>query len=361
VYNNIPLASAFSYGNPVIRWEKKQETNLGIELSFFKGRINTDFRYFREKVIDLLDNTSTPPSVGRSSAIVNIGSLQNRGFEVTARVEVVKTRDMLWEVGANITKVNNKLVNVYDKETPNVANSTTRNIENYPVNGWFGYKYSHVNPETGSLMVYARKKTSKLVDSKVVTTYEDQLVDLSKTTTAVMQTDYSTYYLGQRDPSLYGGFNTRFVYKAVELSANFVMASGNQIIGFRDRREGPSGATDDITASRTNRLAENLYRWRQAGDITDVPVYRNSASSYTSYLISKDIESGAYLKCNQMALTWRAPRAVTQNSVLKTLRVSFISENVFTLSKYSGTDAETQTPFGYPNTRSYTLSLTVGL
>jgi hypothetical protein len=210
-------------------------------------------------------------------------------------------------------------------------------------------------------MVYARKKTSKLVDSKVVTTYEDQLVDLSQTTTAVMQTDYSTYYLGQRDPNVYGGFNTRLVYKTVELAANFVMASGNQIPSFMDRRNGPSAGVDDITASRTNRLVKNLYRWRQAGDVTDIPVYRNSASSYTSYLISKDIESGSYLKCNQMAFTWRAPKSITRNGVIKTLRASLIAENVFTLSKYSGTDAETQTPFGYPNTRTYTLSLTLGL
>src|SRR5690606_27869703 len=132
VYNNIPLPSQFHYGNPVIRWEKKQETNLGMELSFLNGRINTDFRYFDEKVIDLLDDTQTPPSSGRSSAIVNVGTLENKGFEITARIEVIKTKDMMWEIGGNITQVKNKLVNVFEKEVPNVANSATRNIENHP-------------------------------------------------------------------------------------------------------------------------------------------------------------------------------------------------------------------------------------
>jgi len=360
VYNNTPLASSFAYGNPVIRWEKKKETNLGVELSFLNGRINTDFRYFDEKVVDLLDNTQTPPSSGRSSAVVNIGSLSNKGYEISTRIEVLKSKKMLWEISGNITQVKNNLDNVYEKEVPNIASSTTRNIEGNPVNGWFGYKFSHVDPETGNLMVYARKRTSQLVDSKVVITYEDELVDLSKTTTAVMQTDYRTYYLGHRDPELYGGFSTRFVYGPFEFTSTFVYAAGNDIISFRDRREGPSGTTDDLTASRTNRLKENLYRWRQAGDITNIPAYRNSASSYTSYLISTDIESGAYLKCNEMAVSWRAQSPLLRKTALKTLKATLVANNLFILSKYSGTDPETQTPFGYPNTRAYTLSLSLG-
>lgn len=363
LYNNILLANAFNYGNPVIRWEKKQETNIGLELSFLKGRINTDFRFFDEKVIDLLDNTQTPPSSGRTSAVVNVGTMSNKGYEVSARIEVIKSKDVLWEVSGNITQVKNKLINVYEDEVPALAsatNSSTRNIEGYPVNGWFGYKFSHVDPETGSLMVYARKRTSKLVDSKVQVTYEDKLVDLSKTTTAVMQSDYRPYYLGHRDPEMYGGFSTRLVYKAFELNATFVLASGNDILSFRDRREGPSGATDDINASRTNRLKENLYRWRQAGDVTDIPVYRNSSSSYTSYLISTDVESGDYLKCNEMALSWRAQGSLLKKTIMKSLKATLVAGNLFILSKYSGTDPETQTPFGYPNTRNYTLSLAVG-
>jgi outer membrane receptor protein involved in Fe transport len=362
VYNNIPLASAFAYGNPVIKWEKKQETNLGLEVSLFNGRINTDFRYFDEKVNDLLDNTITPPSSGRSSAIVNIGTLSNRGFEISARFEAVKTKNLLWEVGGNITQVKNNLDKVYEKEVPNVITTPirTRNIQGYPVNSWFGYKFSHIDPETGSVMVYAQKKVTKLEGTNVVTSYQDELVDLSKTTTAVMQTNYSTYYLGHRDPELYGGFSTRLVYKALEFASTFVLATGNNIVSFMDRREGPSGNTDDITASRTNRLKNNMSRWRQAGDITDIPFYRNAASSYTLYMISKDVESGNYLKCNEMSLSWRAPSKLLSHTALKTLKGTLVANNLFIISKYSGTDPETQTPFGYPNARTYTLSLTVG-
>lgn len=360
VYANTPVATNFAYGNPVIKWEKKKETNLGLELSLFNGRINTEFRYFTEEVMDLLDNTKTPPSVGRPSAVINVGNLTNKGLEVNLRLEAIKTKDFMWEIGGNITKVKNQLTNVFEKEVPVLGASTTSNVETYPVNSWFGYKFSHVNPETGSLIVLAQKRSSKLAGGKVETTFTDTEVDLSKVSLADLQSQYRPYYLGHSDPEIYGGFNTRVTYKSVELTANFVYADGNDIISFRDRREGPSGATNDIVASRTNRLKNNLNRWRQAGDVTDIPIYRTANTSYTNYLISTDVESGAYLKCTELALSWRAPRQLLNSTVLKTLKATLVASNLLALSPYSGTDAETKTPFGYPNTRNYTLSLTVG-
>lgn len=360
VYQKIPVASAFNYGNPVIKWEKKQETNLGLELSFFKGRVNADVRYFDEKIVDLLDNTIMPASTGRTSAVVNVGSMSNKGFEVSTRLEIVKKPDLLWEVGGNITRVKNKLLNVFDKEPPNIATSTTRNIENYPVNSWFGYKYSHVDPETGDVMVYAQKVHTEWVDGVVVPAYKEELINLSTTPAAVLQTDYRAFFLGQRNPDTYGGFNTRFQYKSFEVFGSFVVASGNRILSFRDRQEGPSGTTNDLMASRTNRRKENLFRWRTGGDITDIPAYRSSTSSYTNYLISKDLEQGAYLRCTELALSWRARGTFLRKSPFNTLRATLGVGNLFMLTPYRGTDPETQTPFGYPNTPTYTLSLTLG-
>jgi hypothetical protein len=66
------------------------------------------------------------------------------------------------------------------------------------------------------------------------------------------------------------------------------------------------------------------------------------------------------MKCTELALSWRAPRPLLARSGMKSLKATIVASNLLALSPYSGTDAETQTPFGYPNTRSYTASLTVG-
>lgn len=359
-YDDVVKASGFSYGNPVLKWEKKKDINLGLEMSLYKGRANFEIRYFDEKVIDLLDDVKLPVSVGRSSATVNVGSLSNKGWEIGARFEVLKTTNILWEVGGNFTTVKNNLDKVFNNELPNVASSTTRNIQGYPINSWFGYKVSHVNEENGHLMVKALRENNEIVDNKVVTTYTEEIIDLNNISTADLQTKYRTYALGHVNPDYYGGFNTRFVYNSFEIAGNFVFAGGNKILGFQDRKEGPDGAVDEITASRTNRTVEQLNRWRQPQDVTDIPLYNRSASSYTSFLVDTDIEDGSYLKCTELAFAWRAKPAMLGKSIVKTLKASVIANNLFTLSTYSGTDPETQTTFGYPTTTSLTFSLNIG-
>ncbi|WP_140938524.1 SusC/RagA family TonB-linked outer membrane protein [Sphingobacterium lumbrici] len=353
VYDDIVKASAFNYGNPVLKWENKRDINYGAQLSVLNSRLNIEANYYDNKVSDLLDNVSLPASIGRTSSVVNAGILSNKGWELSVRVEAVKNTDWLWEIGANLTTVNNNLDKVYYKKTPNISSLSPQNVENYAVRSWFGYKYSHIDPTNGHLMVFAQK-----VDP-VGNIVGDEVIDLSKITSADLQTKYRTYYLGQQDPKTYGGFNTRVRYKNFTLSSNFVFADGNMIKGFQDRREGPSGQTDDITASRTNRLKNQQYHWRQHGDVTDIPFYAQSTSNYTFYLTDRDIESGAYIKCTELGLNWRANPALFKKLV-KQLQVGVFANNLFTITPYSGIDPETQMAFGYPTTPSYTFSLNIG-
>lgn len=353
VYDDVVKASGFEYGNPVLKWEKKRDVNYGVEISILDSRVNIEANYFNNKVTDLLDNVKLPISVGRTSAAVNIGSLSNKGVELSARIEVIKNKDWLWEVGGNLTTVKNNLDEVFYKRTPSVASLDPENVENHAIRSWFGYKYSHIDPTNGHMMVYAQRLDP---EENII---GDELIDLSTITDSDLKSKYRSYHLGQQDPKLYGGFNTRIRYKNYTLTSNFVFADGNKIKGFQDRREGPSLLTDDITASRTNRLKNQQYRWTQYGDVTDIPVYSPNISNYTRYLVDKDIESGAYIKCTEIALSWRANPSLFKK-VVKQLQVALIANNLFTISPYSGTDPETQLAFGYPTTRSYTLSLNVG-
>lgn len=359
-YDGIVKADEFNYGNPVLKWERKKDINLGLELSLYKGRVNIEARYFDEKVTDLLDKVQLPVSVGRQDATVNVGALSNKGLELSTRLEVIRTKDLLWEVGANYTTVKNNLDDVYYDMLPSIAQSRTSNIEGYAVNSWFGYKFDHVDATNGHMMVKALKIDTKVEGNQVINTYTEEVIDLNSISSADLQAKYRTYYLGQKDPDFYGGFNTRVAYKAFELASNFVYAGGNTILSFQDRKEGPGGIVDEITSSRTNRLKDQLYRWRNPGDRTDIPAYGRNASNYTNYLLNSDLEDGSFLKCTELAISWRAQSSMLSKGPVKTLKASLIANNLFTLSNYSGTDPETQTTFGYPTTKSLTVLLNIG-
>lgn len=353
IYGDIVKAQGFTYGNPVLKWERKRDINYGAEISVLDTRLNFEVNYYDNKVTDLLDNVRLPVSVGRGSSVVNSGILSNKGWEISTRIEAIKNADWLWEIGGNITTVKNNLEKVYYRNEPNVSSLLPQHVEGYAVNSWFGYKFDHINPTNGHVMAVAQTVD---VNGNIE---GEEVIDLSGISSADLQNNYRTFYLGQQNPTLYGGINTQLRYQNITMRANFVFAMGNKIMSFQDRREGPSGLTDDITAARTNRLKNQQYRWTQPGDITDIPAYSSNYSNYASYLITKDLEKGAYIKCTEVGFSWRANPNMF-NKVVRQLTIGLYANNLFTISPYSGTDPEIQMAFGYPTTPSYIFSLNVG-
>jgi len=360
-FDGLGYATEVTWGNPVLKWEKKKDLNIGLELSMYKGRFNLEGQYFESNISDLLDNRSIAPSTGRNFVTVNSGSLKNSGVELGARAEVIKNSSWLVELGGNITFVTNELKDVFGKLPPTLPYYTPQNIQGFPINSWFGYKFSHIDLLNGHAMVKALKEINETVDGKLTTRYEDELIDLTTTSYSDMTTNYRPYQLGHIDPALYGGFNTHVVYKSFDFAAYFVYETGNKIVSFQDRREGPNDPyTSDVSASRVNRTVDNLYRWRQVGDITNIPAYSANVTNFNQFLMDTDIEDGSYLKCSQMTIGWRAKPELLKNTLFKALKANIIGTNLFTFSRYSGIDPETRTPFSYPSSPNVLISLTVG-
>lgn len=364
-YNGVLYGSTITYGNPVLRWEKKQNKDAGLEMSFFKGRINTELSYFHEKIIDLLDQVQVAASGGRTLTIENASSLSNRGFELALRVEAIKTKSFLWEISANVAKVKNKVLKTFYNSAPSQdlaeLNLNTKFVAGYPVDSWFGLKYSGVDPNTGHLMAWARKQIRNEKDGQVFFTYEDQEIDVTATSRNDIITQYRPYYLGSRQPDIYGGFQSRFAYKNWDMFVGFSFATGNKIQGFNERWSAPNARSSDTKISRFNRLKENMYRWRSPGDITNIPQYYLYANAFNEVFTDYDLESGSYLKCQSLALSYRLPQKAMEKYGLSNAKIGLSATNIFTLSTYSGIDPETQTAFGYPNTRMYSVSLELGL
>jgi len=364
-YNNILYASTITYGNPVLKWEKKQNKDLGLEMSFFKGRLNTEISYFNEKIENLLDQVQVPASSGRTTTMENFASLSNKGFELSLRGEVIKSKDFLWEISGNVANIKNEVLSTYYSSAPSQAqgelNFNTKFVAGYSVDSWFGLKYSGIDPNTGHVLAWARKQIRNENSGQVFYTYEDKEIDVTSTTYTDIVTQYRPYYLGSKQPDLYGGFQNRFVYKNWDLFMSFTFATGNKIQGFNERWSAPDARSSDSKISRVNRLKENVNRWRSPGDITNVPQYYLTANAFNSVFTDYDLQSGSYLKCQSLGLSYRLPKTMLDKWKLSNAKLGMNVSNFFTLSNYIGTDPETQTAFGYPNTRMYSLALEIGL
>lgn len=336
-----------------------------MELSLFRGRFNVEFNYFDEKVIKLLDQVHVPASSGRTSTFENASSLSNIGYELALRAEIIKNKRFLWEVRGNIASYKNKVLATYYSSTPSQGqtelNFDTKFVQGFPVDSWFGLKYAGIDPNTGHVMAWARKQIQNLKDGNVFYTYEDQKIDVTSTSYNEIVTNYRPYYLGSKQPDFYGGFQNRVTYNNWEAFVAFSFASGNKILGFNERYSTPDARNSDTKISRLNRLKENENRWRSPGDITDIPQYYLNTNAFNSVFTDYDLESGSYLKCQSISISYRLPRTLLGNFALTNARIGVAATNLFTVTSYSGIDPETQTAFGYPNTRMYSVSLEIGL
>jgi len=367
-YSGIVYADQITYGNPVLQWEKKQNIDGGIEMSFLKGRVNAEFTLFSEKVTGLIGPVQVPASSGRVQTTSNSASLSNKGYEIALRLEPVKTRDFLWEIGGNIAWIKNEVLSTYYSSIPSQENSAdaymSKFVQGYPVDAWFGLKFAGIDPSTGHVLAHAQKQSQVMQNGKPSFSYQDEVIDVTATPNSEIVSDYRPYYLGSRQPDFYGGLNTRFVYKTWDLYVGFSYAAGNNILKFNQGVSSPyggSGQGSDYNVARTNVLSKSANRWRTPGDQTDIPQYYRFSNAFNNIFTDYNLQSGSYLKCQSIMLTYRFPQTMLGHSGITNLKLGAGVTNVFTLTNYEGTDPETQQAFGYPNTRMYSFTLEVGI
>ena len=87
-------------GNPDLRWERTLTSNVGIDLTMFKGRWDLTFDAYIKNTDDLLVNVTKAPSVGVASARENLGAIENRGVELRTRVVPISTKQLQWSISA---------------------------------------------------------------------------------------------------------------------------------------------------------------------------------------------------------------------------------------------------------------------
>ena len=97
-------------GNPNITWETNTNLNIGAEFGLWQDRLSGSVDFFYRKTSDMLFSVPVTPSLGYTSYYDNIGDMANTGLEVVLNGDIIRTRDIVWSVNANITYVKNKVL-----------------------------------------------------------------------------------------------------------------------------------------------------------------------------------------------------------------------------------------------------------
>ncbi len=174
---------------------------------------------------------------------------------------------------------------------------------------------------------------------------------------------YDMVYLGNSNPKCYGGFGVNLYYGRFELNASFNFRMGNQIVNLA------RGNYESMTGN-TNQSFATTHRWRQNGDITEIPRALSSTvtSSYNSLPSDRYVENGDYLRLQYIQAKYNFDAKKLKKYGIRSLNLSATINNVFCWTKYTGVDPEVGIG-GFavatdnsktPRSRSFTCSVNLG-
>ena len=307
-------------GNDNLSWESCWTTNLGLHAGFW-NRLNVDLEYYFKYTTDML--MAVPLSYAQSNGYgyrwENVGKMVNTGLELNVSADLVRSADFLWNFNFNMGYNLNRITELYNgvSEYEN-ANTNTKLVVGHPLGEFYMNRYAGVNPANGDALWYDKdgNLTNELRDS-------DRVL-LGKSCNAPLQ----------------GGFGTMVSYRGLSLSAQFSWVGERYMVN-NDRYFDESNGRF-ATYNQSRRL---LDRWKEPGDITDIPRH----GVFTEF-DSRLLENASFLRLKNLMIAYSFPK----------LRIYAQAQNLFTLTPFSGLDPEGVSNIyaaQYPMSRQFTLGL----
>lgn len=303
-YNNSWL-STYEPGrnpNPDLRWEKKNEFNVGFDASFLNNKLNVSFDYYNRTTKDLLYtyNVPVPPNL-YGYKFANVGTIVNKGLELTISAVPYENRNFRWNVVGTLGHNTNKLKSFSNADYAMTALDTGYLPDDLKV-------YTMQIVEGGSIGNFWGPKFIGF-DNSGVAQYEDiDGVD------GITEADYQK--IGNAYPDITFSLQNSFVYKNFDLSFLLRGMTGNDVLNkTRLYYDGPSylGLKNVLNSTFDN---EN-----------------HPGAVYSSYFI----EDGSFLKLDNVTLGYTLPM---KSDYISKLRVYVTGQNLFTITGYKGIDPE---------------------
>ena len=360
-----------SVANDDLKWETTEQWNLGIDLSFFRERINFTADIYRKTTRDLLLDASLPLSSGFYSATKNIGKVRNEGLELSLSTQNIKTKDFTWTTDFNIAFNRNKVLELAENQL--TLTSAARFDQNYnsqpsyiakvglPMGMMYGYIYEGTykyddfikSGNTYTLKSNVPNFSGEANTQPGMPKYKDINGD------GVINTNDRTI-IGRGLPIHTGGFTNNFTYKGFDLSIFFQSSYGNDIMNANRL------FFENVDGKRElNQFASYADRWTPENPDSDIP--GSKASSSNKVISSRIIEDGSFLRLKTMTLGYTFPKAMIAKAKLTNVRLYLAAQNLWTWTSYSGYDPEVSVRDGaltpgldfssYPRSRSFSFGV----
>jgi TonB-linked SusC/RagA family outer membrane protein len=302
--------------NPDLRWETTKQFDIGLDFGLFNNRITGEIDYYQKKTDGLLLRVNVPATTGYTTKTMNVGSLENKGFEFVLNT-INTTGSFRWTTNLNLAWNKGKVNDIQGQVIE--GGYMNRAQEGYPIGIFYTVEYAGVDPDNGDALFYKNTKGSS------------GSLDRTKTNN---YNEAERIVAGDPNPDWIFGFTNNFFYKGFDLSVLFNGVSGNQnsIYGM-GRYSSANMLYED------NNTIDQLQRWQKPGDITTVPQVRlytiNGSQESTRYIVD-----GSYVRLRTLTFGYTLQKQLVQKMKIENLRVYISVLNLATFTNYPYWDPE---------------------
>lgn len=339
--------------NKDLKWETQEQTNLGLDFTLFNSKLTAAVDLYKKVSKDFLYQVPLPNYLsgggdyegGVNPPYFNLGSMQNKGIEITLGYTEKFTQNFSWNANLNFTKYINEVTDMAGLNIVKTMNTlayntvtVSRTQEGLPIGSFIGYEalgiyrtdqdlltYGH---NTGGTQVVLKDGTNSLQPNfqKGDVIYKDQnndgIIDLK-----------DLVPIGNPNPKFTYGFTNNFKYKNVDLSIFIQGTAGNKLMNLTRL----SGTMNSYLGTNYLTEASDFY----TASNTDASLPRPSTYDNINNAIStRHIEDGSYLRIQNVTLGYSLPSDIISKIKLTRLRIYASGQNLFTFTKYTGYDPE---------------------
>lgn len=318
-YNQRPGIAPTQPGNNDLTWEKSQQLDVGIEFGLFNDRLSGEIDYYNKNTDGLLFSVPLPGSAGATSINQNIGVLESYGVELVLNSDIIENGNFTWNANFNLSSNRNEIISL-PNDNADIIFGRNINRAGEAVSSFYMPEYAGVDPANGDALYYINGEGTE-----------------RETTNSIGEAN--RIVAGIPFPEWIAGLTNTLTYKGFNLSFTFMGEWGASIYNAGGRFQAANGNFED------NQRKDQLNRWQQPGDITDVPQARlfgfNGYGHSTRWL-----EKADFIRLRNMTFSYNLPQSMLEPIGFSNIRLYVTGVNLLTFTDYKGYDPEARADSG---------------
>ncbi len=322
---------------PDLSWETVHKTNAALNIGLW-NRLDIGIEFYYHKTVNLLTELGVSQLTGARNLYRNAGVMRNRGVELDITSRNIVGNDFSWSTTFTLSHNKNKVLELYEEASTSFTQYGW--YEGHEKNVWTLIRYAGVDPRDGSpLFLDANGNITRSYN------YGNR----------VPLTDMSRY------PTVFGGLTNTFRWKNLELYIQFIYSIGGWTSADAISMTMDDGRNLNSLTLASNVPVEMLDRWREPGDITNVPRLQSDHQMQSMLNNTRRLVNMTYISLNNVALSYTLPSRFTDKLKLKSANVQFVMDRLFLWSPHASKTRNSYKTVreAYPAQRTFSLKLNV--